>query len=104
MERDFARRELDRACQETREALSREAAALRGRQEIAQWHEYANSVERALMNARLPLPPHPSQKACDVPTKDLCAVCEGVFIDHRHGAMGHDWQPKPQNGGAGNAI
>lgn len=29
IERDFARRELDRACQETREALSREVAALR---------------------------------------------------------------------------
>jgi hypothetical protein len=25
---------------------------------------------------------------------DLCAVCDGVFIDHRHGALGHDWQPK----------
>jgi hypothetical protein len=25
---------------------------------------------------------------------DLCAVCEGVFIAHRHGALGHDWEPK----------
>lgn len=29
------------------------------------------------------------------PSGDLCAVCDGVFIDHRHGAKGHDWQPKP---------
>jgi hypothetical protein len=23
-----------------------------------------------------------------------CAICEGEFIDHRHGALGHDWMPK----------
>lgn len=47
-----------------------------------------------------------AQKASDVPAKEpgayvapVCAVCEGVFIDHRHGAMGHDWQPKPQSEG-----
>jgi len=30
------------------------------------------------------------------PVEDLCAICEGVFIDHRYGALGHDWRPKPR--------
>jgi hypothetical protein len=60
VERDFARRELDRACQETRKALSREITALRGQQAVTQWHEYADSVERVMRQAGLPIPPRPS--------------------------------------------